>query len=67
MAAAYSDANTTSSTCIASDNCVLTAAAGYAATESTSYAEDDRVLSSKPLGLHPKTPKPQNPFQGHQL
>ncbi len=51
MAAASSDANTTSSTSIASDNGVLTAAADYAATESTSYAEDDRVLRSKPLGF----------------
>ena len=51
MAAASSDANTTSSTSIASDNGVLTAAADYAATESTSYAEDDRVLRSKQLGF----------------
>lgn len=53
MARPSSDAHTTSSTSIASDNGVLTAAAYYAATKSTSYAEDDRVLRSKPLGFRP--------------
>ncbi len=72
MARPSSDAHTTSSTSIASDNGVLTAAAYYAATESISYAEDDRVLRSKPLGFRPaslscfhKTASPATTLEEH--